>query len=312
MSSTKKQQHHVYEHYLKAWAGSGSFCCYSKDRNNRFSTTPEKVGKQRFFYKLNRLSKADRQFIDLVISWMPYDELRKLNTEFVDLVEDVFKLKDALDEPGQSPLTKQLIKKELRLAENNLLEDYHGRVEENAKPLLALLKQYDAGFYDNEDLCADFLRFLLHQYFRTRNLREKISALPGYVSGHSFERTSFVFNHIFATTVGASIFRERDVYKIVFLKNSTKIPLITGEQPVLNLINPEGTNEVELYYPVSPETAILLTRDSVKASSLIIELSEVSVEAYNLLIYRAASDQVYSSNPDYLDGFVKAAKHSAA
>lgn len=307
MSSIKKQQHHVFEYYLKAWAESHSFCCYSKDNNNRFSTNPENVGKKRLFYQLKRLTTEDLQFIDLMIGPMD-DRLRRINSDFVRLTQLPFKLEDSLDDPTLSPEHKQELEREIEKAKANVIEDIHARIESHALPLLSALRKYDDSFYADLDQCINFVIFLLHQYFRTDNLRREISALPDMIQGHSFERTAFLFNHIYAISAGASVYRDRDAYKIIFLKNTTGIPLITGDQPVLNLLDPTDTADIELYYPVSPETAILLSCDENKTANKIRNITDMEVTSYNFMIFNKAADQVYSSDADYLDSFVQAAK----
>lgn len=307
MSSIKKQQHHVFEYYLKAWAESGSFSCYSKDNNKRFSTNPENVGKKRFFYQLKRLTTEDLQFIDLMIGPMD-DRLRRIYADFVRQTQLPFKLEDSLDNPTLSPEHKQELELEIEKMKANLIEEIHARIESHAPPLLSALRKYDNSFYADLDQCIKFVTFLLHQYFRTDNLRKKISALPDMMRGHSFERTALLFNHIYAISAGASVYRDREAYKIIFLKNTTGIPLITGDQPVLNLLDPTDTEDIELYYPVSPETAILLTCDKNKTVSKISKITDVEVTSYNFMIFNSAADQVYSSDADYLDSLVQASK----
>lgn len=309
MSSVKKQQHYVFEYYLKAWAETRSFCCYSKSRSNLFPTDPERVGKRRYFYQLKRLTEDDRLLIELVLGRVD-SQLRRFHAEFVDRTQHPFDVEDALAIADLLPEQKQEIECALREYKANLIENLHTHFEGRAIPLLASMKRYDASFYADTEQCLAFLNYLLHQYFRTENLRRRIGALPNMASGHSFERTALIFNLIHATSAALSLFRDRNCYKIVFLRNTTDEPFLAGDQPVINLLDPADTDEVELYYPVSPKTAILLTCDKDKAKDKIIDLSEVAVEAYNLLIYRSASDQVYSSDPAHLESFIKAANHS--
>lgn len=106
--------------------------------------------------------------------------------------------------------------------------------------------------------------------------------------------------------VGASIVRERKLYRIVFLKNETGAPFITGVQPVINTLDPKTTDDIALYYPLSPALAILLTKDSVKFPeqkqrvTLLLE-----VKAYNQLMYSNSNNQTYSSDETYLRSLVE-------
>ena len=87
-------------------------------------------------------------------------------------------------------------------------------------------------------------------------MRDGQSNVSSYVSGHDPRRTANILNHIGATNVRAGLVRERNAYRIVFLKNDTSIPFIAGDQPVLNMLDAKATDDVELYYPLSPRLAM--------------------------------------------------------
>jgi hypothetical protein len=91
-------------------------------------------------------------------------------------------------------------------------------------------------------------------------MRQAFSGLASPVPWHDPRRTANILNHIYATKVGAELVRERKLYRIVFLKNETAVPFITGDQPVLNMLDPATTNDLELYYPLSSTLAIMLTK----------------------------------------------------
>ena len=65
-----------------------------------------------------------------------------------------------------------------------------------------------------------------------------------------------VLSHIYATKMGRNIF-VKDEYHLVLMENKTDLPLITGDQPVVNTYAvgkplTEHATDLEFYYPISP------------------------------------------------------------
>ena len=89
--------------------------------------------------------------------------------------------------------------------------------------------------------------------------------------------------------------------KSILLKNETSKKLITGDQPVINTfaiglnINQEP-EDLEFYYPITPQLAFLLTNKEEFKDRLSIYLNEADVEQYNAGIFDQSGKQVYASN----------------
>lgn len=78
---------------------------------------------------------------------------------------------------------------------------------------------------------------------------------------------------------------------------------VTGDQPVLNL---GKTERLELYYPPTPNRAMLLKSELNKPETgqLEIESERIGADAvhrYNVLVRDAASQQVYAASESVLD-----------
>ena len=74
-------------------------------------------------------------------------------------------------------------------------------------------------------------------------------------SGNVTERIRHVYCHCIATNVGATLCRDRSDFELLFLRSPTSNGLITGDQPVVNLLaTHDGTepSELALYYPLFP------------------------------------------------------------
>jgi hypothetical protein len=91
--------------------------------------------------------------------------------------------------------------------------------------------------------------------------------------------------HLYATNVSVGLFRERRAYKIVFLQNTTATPFITGDQPIINLLDPHGTNDLELFYPLSPLLAMILSKDNTKFPTQSRHMTDLEIEHYNNAIH---------------------------
>jgi hypothetical protein len=66
--------------------------------------------------------------------------------------------------------------------------------------------------------------------------------------------------HMFATNVGADLYRERRRRKLVLINNSTNIPFVAGDQPAINLkgTRSEAPERLSIYYQISPTLALIL------------------------------------------------------
>jgi hypothetical protein len=140
-------------------------------------------------------------------------------------------------------------------------------------------------------------------------MRQGFSGAGTWVGGHDPRRTSAILGHIYATNIGAAFVRERKAYRIVFLKNETAVPFITGDQPVINTLDPKKTDAVALYYPLSPMLAMVLAKNTVKFPDRTRRVTSLEVEAYNHAIYSMSEDQVYSNDEAYLGSLVAIGKH---
>jgi hypothetical protein len=130
---------------------------------------------------------------------------------------------------------------------------------------------------------------------------------PSYEA--QFERTWNLLSHIFAINIGASIYAERSKFNMILLKNDSPKEFITADQPVVNSCVQDGSptppEKVELYYPVSPRLAVLITEDEKKAGMKCSDLCEDDVNLYNKLMVENSLEQLYATSlsalKEYMD-----------
>jgi hypothetical protein len=304
---TTKLQHYVWQHYLNAWAANGTFCCYRQKDKKLFPTQPKAVASETYFYETEQLTAGDIKFLENFISKATDERLRELNLDYVEMTQRTFVLRDNLKRTNVIS-DRIAMEHELRWIEKNLVERYHSGIESRCLDILDSLRSADNAFYEDALRCSDFLYFLSLQYFRTAKMRKGVSDVPSYVHDHDPRRTANILNHIHATNVGAALFRERSAYRIVFLKNGNSVPFIAGDQPILNMLDPQATDDLALFYPLSPGLAMMLTKDAKAFPDRERSVTSLEVERYNYAIYSTSEDQIYSNDPTYLRGLVEIGK----
>lgn len=74
----KRNQHHVWQHYLRSWTLDGAICCMSGGRI--FTTGTPIVAMERDFYKLHDVTAQDIAIIRWLASEKTHPLSRKLHT----------------------------------------------------------------------------------------------------------------------------------------------------------------------------------------------------------------------------------------
>lgn len=295
----KRKQHYVSKFYLKAWCENDRFYCLRAGQI--FVAHVNDIAQQRDFYRLRELTAADIELVKrLAIDPSP-EHLRPFHSRLLNEFARIPALRGIVDaHPDASEEERQFLDE----AVNNLEEELHSGAEGRGAPLIAAMLQGDTSFYQDSRLCADFLHFLALQNMRTKRVREvhaeraTSAKLPIDTS-----RVWNVLTHIFATNVGWSLFLDRRSYRLVLLDNPHPIPMITGDQPILNILGPEDgspPDELAFYYPLSPTRAMVLTDKPDLFPDARTTLTLEEVDRFNRRIARTSLEQVYSNSREYL------------
>lgn len=301
----KRRHHYVWRNYLRSWSENEQIWCARNEKI--FLTNLMNIGQERDFYRLNDLTYQDTYILKLLINQHPNKMIRELNQGWVDLFTAVFKIRNQVNMLGvsndefETEIEKQII---------NLGEDCHCAIEEGAIIFLDGLLASVTNFITDEDNVVKFIHYLCIQYFRTKKMKEKVASA---VSGLDLLDTDKVWNilsHVFSTSVAWAIYAERSEWSLVILENHTKSSFITCDQPIVNTFAAfgrqiNGHDELELYYPLSPEKAILLTkRVEYKGMSSKV-LDEAEASSYNDIMIDMSYEQIYSASQDQLVNLVQ-------
>lgn len=300
----KKRQHFVWRKYLRKWASNGRIFCLMGERV--FETGLMSIAQEKYFYELKELSEQEISLLKAVIECDSRPMIRRLNHNWIELFDNVFRLKRQLGVEGIASLE---IDKMLDTLICNLEEDFHCSIESEGDEFLELLYNRDLSFYDDDERLMSFLFFICQQYFRTQNVRHNVTSLIS--ESNSFKDVNIdamwsVLRHVCATSFGCSLYQERDRFRLIMVENNSGLPFITGDQPVINthavgLRLEEEPEEVELYYPITPSIALLLTGRGEYHAKKYVPANETDVWKYNKYIFDQSGKQVYSSSRDALE-----------
>lgn len=290
--NTKHKQHFVWKYYLKPWSNNNQIYCLLN--NKIILTSLENIANSRDFYRLKEMTSEDIIFLlHFIEKGNPI--IKKINLKWINMFSKVFDLRSEII---TAKIQDNDIKKALDSAINDLEEEYQAYIERMAHKHLAELQNDSIEFANEEKNFTEFVFYLCIQYFRTENIKYKVET--GIPNNKIFEIKNIwnVLRTILATNIAGHIIENREKWILLKLVNASTIPLITGDQPVINIVGKPGTPVTELifYYPITPKIAILLKEiNSFPLESKEIQLSDEDVIKYNDLIKYHSNKQIYAN-----------------
>ena len=298
----KRKQHYVWQHYLSAWTNSkNQIWCLRKDGSRPFPTGTDNIAHRAYFYKIQELNDSDIACVRGLFGASPkhvQDNAERIVAKF----NEIFKLRREYEARQQLTDARKEVLETLII---NFEEDLHARIEDAAVGPLAALRCGDMSFMETDSF-AMFAQFLALQHLRTAGVQERLQ-LGLQRSGINAGVVN-VLRHIFADTIGFSLFSDRHSLHAALLESPDGDEFITGDQPVHNTLAAPGkaTERLQLYYPVSPKLALLLTTEPERPGREHGMLSHEEVVKYNAMVERVAHEQVFASRESLLAGrFIK-------
>lgn len=300
MPSVGKKLHHtVPRFYLKAWARKRLIFCL-QDREI-FRPNLQGVAAENYFYRLQELSPADFDFIRLNAIDDSPKGLIQSHEDLVHAFTLPYLAKRRLEQSGRAT-PEMMADIDQTITEMN--ENFHTAIEDDFQPHLASMLSGDLTFLEDPKKAAFFYRALAVQYLRTNHIRKSRLVMPSERL-EMYLRIANVLVHILATNLGFNMYADRKNYTLMLLSNSTNIPFVTADQPVINIAsNPKEVappKKFELYYPLSPAKALLIlgpSSDFLPASPTI---QADAAHLYNLRIAAHSYQQVFGSSRKVLE-----------
>lgn len=301
MVEKKRKQHYVWRGYLRAWAEREQIWC--RRQNKIFKVNLSNVAQERDFYRLRELTSQDITFLKTMIGKATGNSLQKANLNQLQFFGKIFAIKSKLKSTG---LWNKELEEQFDLDINNLEENWLQKMEDVGAKYLTLLRTGDRSFYSAPQDTIAFLHFLILQQFRTKKMQHKMIIQFGEHLNFDINAAWPVMRNIISLNVATAIFRERERYKLILLENNTDNPFITGDQPVINIygVNKrllEPVEQLEYYYPISPDQAILVSERAELRDSNAIDLTPQQVSWYNRAIAMESHELTFSNSQQSLD-----------
>lgn len=303
-----KQPHYVWRFYLEPWEVDKSFTAYRDGRV--FATRAKGVAKEGGFHRIIPLSNHDIALLKTLVV-RPGSPSAKIHDHYINWMMSIHDAcKPILDAPALYPKNKVLWANKLV---NDAEEALQGGVEDMAMGWLKSLRLGDATFLDDPKVTM-FGYYLGMQYFRTKEMMERmvegIAVKNGLLTRSFIERAWRIMRHIYAVELGTSLYHDRAAYNVVFLRRGGNTSFIAGAQPIVNLHQTGdltiAPKELELYYPLGPDTAMIYTNDPEAPAREILTLSDEEVDAFNRHIVAACPNYLFGKDAASLKPYVPA------
>ncbi len=312
LNVTTHRQHYVWRRYLEPWTTKKGrvpqIWCLRREGPAPIRLGITNVAVQRDFYRLHNLERGDVEFVRAMgISQNTNPTARETNERWIAMIGGMIgmqrELRDRLSESPQ--LREELDRVMIEHQEND-----YSRMESRAVAHLEALQGGDVTFFAVDEEAIKFSYFLAHQYFRTKAIRDRIrDTFPAQSDRERFERTWPILRYIFATNIGCEIFRSRKSVKLQVVEAAPGMKFITSDQPAINTYGafvPERTpiEEMELFYPVSPTRAVILSGHPVYQDTHGKALEPFRMGVLNQAIERVAYEQLFADSDDALNPLV--------
>jgi hypothetical protein len=281
MSDQVKKQHYVWEHYLKGWATNNQIWC-KRGNGAPFLTSTENIAQERYFYEVEPLNQAE-----------------------VALLRNMFSKGTAIAQAvNLSSLQTYVSLTTSTLHHRRFgMEWFYSQIEGKAAPVLAALRNGDAGALEDKQSKIDLCIYMGHQYTRTKKIRKSYSPLPDtvIVPEHyrdvNQEKIHRAMTFIMANGIGNSLY---DLLDLQLIGNETEIKLLTCDQPIFNILAIPGeiSKESSLYMPISPSYALWAK----KGASERIDTT-AKVKQLNTFMVQSSLEVIFSSSKPELEGF---------
>ena len=305
----KHNQHTVWKHYLKPWTTSGKLYCLH-NHSKKTHQSLNNLGVKRKFYTVDEWTDSDAEFIKEYI---------------IDRLENAVKpwainyLVNYIKPFEKRKLCKQLFGEDSEKFKTSDIEVYnnaenlHHNIENIGRPYLEKLYISDTSFYSNEHDRRDFYAFVMVQYLRTRKIKERL--IEGITSEGYPQLKPITPNIANTWPIATILLAMNSAHNLTYnvdthlqlIHNNSNIPFITSDQPTINLKSKNGNlddviDELELYYPITPNIAIIISEGNKSLHPN--QLTEDAVQNLNDAIASASHMQVYSNKEHILDNYI--------
>ena len=296
-----RRQHYVWRHYLSQWKDSnGLVWCLRGE--TLFQTNPINVMVERDFYRLTFLTKKDIFLLRaLLLAKANSSSLRELHESLIHRFTVVAQLNERIHTNAEASAEDE---NSVRRAVIEAEEWLQSGAENDFIPVFERVLARDDKILDADETALSLIYFLCMQYFRTKNMRERIiEALDGDIFRESAKRISPLLCHCAAVNVGQSLYLDRQTLEIILVEGPAGGEFITGDQPVVNILaKGDGTppEEIAFFYPLCPHLALILAPKAMKFGNRCFACDHEMQQSLNDLIAANARESIVASGKSTL------------
>lgn len=265
----KKEHHYVWAEYLRNWAIGDikNNVWFNKVKGGFADGSVRMVAKERHLYQIKPLTEDHIQIIRILSS---KSQLHKQHMELLRKFLLVQKREELYQTSGKKSVETE---KEIEAHKHNALENLHTAYESSVNEIISNLINGDLSCLNDNKQLTLFCNYLGQQFARTKTFRDLACLV---MSKNDSNQSKFVhristecwwfISHMLGQNFGYSIFLSRKKDNYCLLLNKTIQPFITSDNPVVNVhknlpndMVPPQDDQFDLYYPLSPTVAIMIS-----------------------------------------------------
>lgn len=277
-----RRQHYVWSHYLEGWQAQDTLVS-SLIGDKLVRTHPANIMVERDFYRVRAITPTDAVILRaLLMREQTPSVVRQTHEKLIvhfEYISDVYSVVQR--DPRFSSADKAIVQD----AAINFEDRIHGGIEHDAVPILRALRNKDPSVIHSDATAFSFYNFMSQQYLRTKSMRNAIQrVLNEIMPPDTAERIRHVYCHCIATNLGASLYVDRKKFELLFVECPTERGLITGDQPVVNILGTDDDSaplEIALYYPLSPTLGMFLAPKTLGMRSTVANLNASGIVELN-------------------------------
>lgn len=289
------RQHYIWQKYLEPWVNSRRLIP-SKHTTRGIKAVPtNSILFEEDYYKIDILNDEELYVLENIFVKDKEKSINNINYNIFNGFKII------------NNLSKKLNDKETDNSLIQLGEDLQSSIENAGINGIDSLKNKCLSFFDynKPDDVIDFIMFLQMQYLRTKNMRERVmdnlkkSDIKTNEQRKFFENVNWdkVYKHAIYYLINKSGPRiASQDFHILMLTNKNEL-FLTCDQPVINIAE-DTSIEYKLYYPISPEIAIILSK-TYKENS-IKEISDDEVILYNKYVISNSREYIFARDEEQL------------
>lgn len=299
------KQHYVWREYLKSWGhikGRKTFVWWN-NKNNILFTDLFDILREKDFYQFKPLNQLELFCLKELFTRTKNTPVKKVNKSLDIFIDVVLKIDSIIDKKEE--FYNYLIQ---------IGEDIQSKVEKSGLYPLKLLKNENLVLfsYDDDGIMIDFIVFIIFQYLRTKGIKEKVV--------NTLETNDYELKELYKKQINSEIDYSLDWNKVynygllyianqvaysmvakqvrIRLMKTNNIKFIVSDQPVYNIAD-DKINNFDLFYPITPELAIIISSKYKKNEIITIEDAEVNY--YNINTIKNAHNYIIGYEKSYIE-----------